>query len=121
MVTFTATVNGSGGTPTGTVVFYDGTNNLGSGTLNSSGVATLSTSALSVSASPHSITATYGGDNTFGASTSSVLWQIITVSSGMVSIPLVNPSFEFPAGAQGTVAGAPWGWTAFRRRPLWGI
>jgi hypothetical protein len=34
-VTFTATVSGTGGTPTGTVVFLDGTNNLGSGTLNS--------------------------------------------------------------------------------------
>jgi hypothetical protein len=112
VVTFTATVSGGGGTPTGTVVFYDGTNNLGSGTLNSSGVASVSTGSLSLSGSPHSITASYAGDSTFAASTSSVLWQIITVSSGTVSIPLVNPSFEFPAGAQGTVAGTPWGWIA---------
>ena len=117
VLTFAATVSGSGGTPTGTVVFYDGTNNLGSATLNNSGMASVSTGALSLSGSPHSITASYEGDNTFAASISSVLWQIITVSSGMVSIPLVNPSFEYPAGAQGTVAGAPWGWIASDGNP----
>ena len=62
-MTFTATVSGSGGTPTGTVVFYDGANDLGSGTLNGSGQATLGDSSLSVSGSPHSITAVYGGDS----------------------------------------------------------
>ena len=44
-VTFTAAVTSSGGTPTGTVNFLDGTTQIGSGTLNGSGVATFSTSA----------------------------------------------------------------------------
>jgi hypothetical protein len=75
LVTFTATVtvSGSGGTPAGTVVFYDGTNSLGSGTLDSSGMASLSTGALSVGGSPHSIMAVYDGDSTFDGSTSGVL------------------------------------------------
>ncbi|MGO8696305.1 MAG: beta strand repeat-containing protein, partial [Limisphaerales bacterium] len=77
VVTFTATVSGSGGTPTGTVVFYDGTSSLGNGTLNGSGVAALSTAALSVGGSPHSITAIYGGNSTFGGSSSGVLSQSI--------------------------------------------
>ena len=61
-VTFTATVTGAGGTPTGTVTFYDGTASLGTGTLNGSGVATLTTSALIVGV--HPISATYGGTPT---------------------------------------------------------
>jgi len=122
-VTFTATVSGTGGTPTGTVVFHDGTDDLGSGTLNSSGVTSLSTGALSSGGSPHSITAVYCGDSTFGGSTSSVLSQIITnadtstAAGATVSIPLVNASFESPAGAQGSVAGKPAGWVASNSDP----
>ncbi len=44
---------------------------LGTGTLNGSGVATFSTSALAVSS--HSITAVYGGDTNFTTSTSSAV------------------------------------------------
>ncbi|MDE2473242.1 MAG: Ig-like domain repeat protein, partial [Bradyrhizobium sp.] len=61
-VTFTATVSGapSGLTPTGTVTFEDGATVIGSGSLNGSGQAAFSTSALS--GGSHSITAVYGGD-----------------------------------------------------------
>ena len=62
-VTFTATVTGSGPAPTGTVTFKEGSTTLGSGTLNSSGVAALVISTLSVAGSPHTITAVYGGDS----------------------------------------------------------
>ena len=71
-VTFTATVTANApgsGTPTGTVTFMDGSTTLGTGTLNGSGVATFSTSGLSVGS--HSITAVYGGDTDFTTSTSS--------------------------------------------------
>ena len=65
-VVFTATVSGSGsGMPTGTVTFKDGTTILGTGTVNSSGQATFSTSALS--GGRHTITASYGGDENFNA------------------------------------------------------
>jgi hypothetical protein len=54
LVTFTATVSGSG-PPTGTVSFKDGGTVIGTGTLNG-GVATFATSSLSVGS--HSITVT---------------------------------------------------------------
>ena len=71
-VTFSATVSSAvtGDTlvPTGKVTFNDGTTALGTGTLNSSGVATFQTSNLAVGT--HSITAQYAGDANFTGSTS---------------------------------------------------
>ena len=66
------------GTPTGTVTFLDGMTSLGTGTLNSSGVATFSTTSLAAGA--HSLTASYGGDTTFSSSTSTAV--SLTVTSG---------------------------------------
>jgi hypothetical protein len=83
-VTFTATVSGSGGTPTGTVSFKDGATTLGSGTLNGSGQVTFATSTLT--AGSHSITAVYGGDTNFSSSTSPVLTQSVTTTSSSVAI-----------------------------------
>lgn len=81
-VTFTATVSDSvAGTPTGTVTFKDGTTTLGSGTLNASGQATFSTSVLS--ATPHSITAVYGGDANFSGSTSPALSQLVNAPAAV--------------------------------------
>jgi hypothetical protein len=80
-VTFTASVNvpaGSTTAPTGTVTFMDGTTTLGTGTV-ASGVATYNTSGLS--AGTHSITAVYGGDSTYGASTSSAVSVTVTGST----------------------------------------
>jgi hypothetical protein len=59
-LTFTATLTGNSIRPTGTVTFFDGTSVTGTGTLNVTGVATYTTSTLTVG--PHSITAIYGGD-----------------------------------------------------------
>lgn len=73
-VTFTATVTHQGaGTPTGTVSFFDGTTNLGSSSLNGTGVATLTTSALM--AATHNVSAVYNGDANFAPSTSPMLQQ----------------------------------------------
>jgi len=67
-VTFTATVTSAAGTPTGTVQFKDGGTNLGSAqTVNGSGVATFSTTALTPGV--HAITADYSGDSNFATST----------------------------------------------------
>src|SRR5262249_23597148 len=81
-VTLTATVTKSTGTgtPTGTVTFFSGTpsgshTSLGNGTLNSSGVATLSTSTLPVGAD--SLYAVYNGDTNFNPSTSPVITENI--------------------------------------------
>jgi hypothetical protein len=91
-VTFTATVHGAfGGLPTGTVTFKNGTAVLGTGTLNASGVATLTATALTVGV--HSITVAYPGDTDFTASTSSPLAQ--TVNKAATTTTLVsslNPS-----------------------------
>ena len=73
-MTLTATV--SPGAATGTVMFYDGAPELGTGTLNSSGVATLSVNARAIG--PVSLTATYVGDANDIASTSAAL--IVTIN-----------------------------------------
>jgi Bacterial Ig-like domain (group 3) len=73
LVTLTATVSSSGGTPTGSVTFYDGATTLGTAALNPSGQAKLSTAGLN--GGVHSITAAYSGDSTFATSTSSALSQ----------------------------------------------
>ena len=69
-VTLSATVTSTNSPlpPTGTVIFKDSGNALGTGTLNSSGQASLKTSFSVVG--QHSITAVYGGDSNFNGSTS---------------------------------------------------
>ena len=89
-ITFTATVTAST-TPSGTVTFYDSGTAIGTGTLNGSGVATYSTSSLAVG--NHSITATYAGNSTFAASTSSAV--PVTISSA----PLTATTTELTASA----------------------
>ena len=90
-VTFTATVSSPAGIPTGTVTFLDGASSLGTGTLDSSGMATLTTASLAVGA--HSITASYGGDTNFNPSSSSALSQTVNKGATTVTaISSVNPS-----------------------------
>jgi hypothetical protein len=74
-VTFTATVAGAHGAPTGTVSFFNGTTNIGNSNLNDSDVATLTTSTLAEGT--RSITATYSGDANFAPGTSPVLFQVV--------------------------------------------
>ena len=81
-LTFTTSVtalNSISETPTGTVSFYDGSTLLGSGTVNTSGDASYSTTALAIGT--HTITATYAGDTNFNTSTSTAFSQ--TVVSGV--------------------------------------
>ena len=69
MVTFTATVApgpGTTGTPSGTVTFEEGTTVLGTATLGTNGTAIFSLASLAVGS--HTITADYGGDANFAAS-----------------------------------------------------
>jgi len=93
-VTFTATVTvtapGSG-TPTGTVNFRDGATLLGSGTLNGSGQATFTTSALGAGA--HSINAVYAGDANFQTSASTNLAQTVNAASTTTGLASsINPT-----------------------------
>ncbi|MBS1822092.1 MAG: serine hydrolase [Acidobacteria bacterium] len=98
-VTFTATVTGSGGTPTGTVTFLNGTTSLGTGTLNSSGVATLTASFSA--AGTNSITAQYGGDATFKGSTSAAFTETV-VPVGVTVTASPNPLI-IKSGSSGTL------------------
>jgi hypothetical protein len=70
--TVTAAAPGSG-TPTGSVTFKDGTTTLGTASL-TSGQTSFTTSTLSVGS--HAITATYGGDAYFAASSGSFTQQV---------------------------------------------
>ena len=96
-VAFTATVGASApgsGTPSGTVNFFDGVTNIGSGILNGAGVATFNTNALAVSPPNHSITAVYGGDGSFNTSTSANLAQVVNQDNDttLVVSSSANPS-----------------------------
>ena len=76
-VTFTANVTtavSGAGSPSGAVTFKDGTITLGTVSL-SGGKAVFNTFKLS--GGTHSITAVYGGDGNFNASTSPVMSQSI--------------------------------------------
>ncbi len=90
-VVTTATVSPSSGsgTPTGTVTFFNGTTQIGTGTL-ISGVANYNYNPSSLAAGTYSVLASYGGDSAFVGSTSST--QTLTV----------NPAPDFTIGANPT-------------------
>jgi uncharacterized protein (TIGR03118 family) len=83
-VTLTATTNSTGGIPTGQIAFHDGNTDLGTSPLDGAGVATFRINTLSTGV--HSLTATYAGDEKFGASTSAA-----------VTINIANADFSLAA------------------------
>jgi sugar lactone lactonase YvrE len=92
-VTFTATISANSpgsGTPTGTLQFKDGTNNLGTPVNLINRTATLSTNSLS--AGTHSITAVYNSDSNFNSSISGILNFTVTP-------PVLNHSTLYVADA----------------------
>ena len=111
-VTLTATV--SNAAASGNVEFYDGDTDLGGATL-TSGSASLPLSALSPGL--HSITAVYGGDGTYGGSTSGVFPQTILLTGTSTSI--AGPAgtaaygdsvtFSVTVGGVGPASGVPTG------------
>jgi hypothetical protein len=83
-VILTANVVATGAAaPTGVVTFLDGSTVLGAKTLVGSGVASFSTSSLSVGV--HAITASYAGDVNSAASVSTVLTETVTGPATVVS------------------------------------
>jgi len=90
-VAFTATVQPSyGGTPTGSVTFFDGGTSLGSISL-SGGSAQLTLSNLSLGA--HSISAKYSGDSNFTASTSTSIAESVNQAGTATTVSSnANPS-----------------------------
>jgi hypothetical protein len=80
-VTFTATLSGSYAAPTGSVVFMDGSTQIGTATLTSTGAGSLSSTATfttsTLPAGTDPITVTYAATQNFAAATSAVLSQVV--------------------------------------------
>ncbi len=121
-VTFTATVSPTapgGGTPTGTVIFMDGSTVLGSPIL-SGGVATYTTSSLPVS--NDKVKVVYGGDSNFTGSVSSIVTQTVTKDTTTTSVTSsANPSafgqsvtFTATVAAAAPGSGTPTGTVTFK-------
>jgi hypothetical protein len=100
------------GTPTGSITFMDGATVLGSSALDASGLATFSTSGLSIGT--HSLTAQYSGDGVFSGSTSSAVLQVVNktdTTTGLTSNrnpsnvgqPVTFKATVSPSMATGTV------------------
>jgi hypothetical protein len=91
-VTFTARVSAASGNPTGTVTFKNAATTLGTGTLSTTSGATTATFTTSgLSFGTHTITAVYGADGNFTASTSS--WALTqTVNQATPTVTWSNPA-----------------------------
>lgn len=74
----------------GSVTFLDGTQTLGTATVNGSGIATLALSTLALG--PHTLTAAYVGDTNHAASTSNTVNELIVQTSTADISSSVNPS-----------------------------
>lgn len=121
--TFTATVSANApgaGTPTGTVTFKDGTNVLGTGTLNGTvgnDQATFTTAGLSVGG--HAISAVYGGDPDFLTSTGNLNQtvnqdpSVTTVTQNGQAVQGQPISFTAAVAAAPPGAGTPTGTVIF--------
>jgi len=92
-VTFTATVSpvSGSGTPAGTVTFSDGGSQIGTATLNSGGTATIGP-ASPLALGSHVITASYGGDQNFAASTGSLTQAVSPAATTTTVTSSANPS-----------------------------
>jgi hypothetical protein len=124
-VTFTANVSptdGLGGTPTGTVTFYDNGSALtGAQAVNGSGNATLAVPGLAVGT--HPITAVYSGDASFQTGTSAALSQVVspaattavvTSSTGGNSVSGQSVTFTVAVATTGSGSGTPSGSVTFK-------
>ena len=95
-MTLTATATSSTtGVPTGTVTFFAGSTSVGSTTLNGSGVASLSTTALPVGTD--CVTAVYAGDTNFSTVTSSCVTE--TIAAGF-SVAASSSALSFQPNYQ---------------------
>ncbi len=100
--------------PTGTITFNDGSSVLGSVALDSSGMATFTTTILS--AGSHTITATFGGDANFSEGSSSqtqVIRKITTTTSLTSSMNPATNTTTITLTATVLAGGTPTGAVAF--------
>jgi large repetitive protein len=85
-LTLTATVSGNGGIPDGTVTFWNGSTQIGSGTLSATGVATITYTPSATGSL--SLVVKYPGDTNDLGSSSAV--QVITVGKGAPTLTIVS-------------------------------
>jgi hypothetical protein len=92
-LTFTASVATSfGGSPTGTITFFDGATQIGSASV-SGGFARFTTGATALNAGAHSIVASYSGDANFTGSSSAAWSQTVNaVATATTLVSNLNPS-----------------------------
>ena len=104
-VTFTATVsNGGISTPTGNVTFLDGATTLGTAALDTGGQAMFTTSTLATG--PHTIGASYEGDNKSTPSKSDALVQTVNKADQAISFAaLPDKTYGDPAFAVSATGG----------------
>lgn len=119
-VVLTAQVTGAGNNvPTGTVTFYYGTTELGTGTLNASGMAQLAISTLPLGID--SLTAAYGGDTHNAPITSPPMSQTVVQYGTQANLTssqnptTVNSPVTFVATVTGQGGGTPTGTVIFTR------
>jgi large repetitive protein len=95
-VTLTLTAVDQSGTPTGTVVFYDGATALSTVALNSSGIAQWSMQAFN--AGTHTLSAQYGGDATNVSGVSNTVSEQITRAGTVTTLATsaANPALGVP-------------------------
>ncbi len=107
-LTGTVTANAPGsGTPTGNLQFFDGPNPIGSGSL-VAGHFAIVVSTFNVAT--HPITAHYGGDGSFLASTSAVLSQVVNkapTATSLTANPAGSVGFGHPVTFTATVSVPP--------------
>jgi hypothetical protein len=83
-ITITAKVSSASGTPSGSVAFFEGSNQLQSVLLDKSGSAVLTLSNLPIGV--HGFTATYGGDGNFAISQAPALNESVVDSHSAVAL-----------------------------------
>jgi Bacterial Ig-like domain (group 3)/Lamin Tail Domain len=108
-VTITAAVSNGGTTkPTGNVTFLDGGTPLGNAALDQNGQTSITTTALTTG--PHTITASYEGDDTSAPSTSSALAQVVNKADQTITFASLagktfgDPDFTVSATASSGLA-----------------
>src|SRR5580698_8440860 len=111
-VTFTATVAGGHGTPTGSVAFFADGAPVGTAAVNAGGTAAVSDSALAPGT--HSITAVYSGDAGHATSTSLAISQVVDPIHTTTTLASTNTSgVALTATVAGSAGSAPTGTVTF--------
>jgi len=115
-ITFSATVTGNGGTPTGSVVFSVDGANVNTTAVDATGTASFADSALAVG--NHTVAAAYSGDTNDGPSTSAGLAEVVraipTVTNlGTSASSGPNPQAILVATALGSTGPTPTGTITF--------